>query len=86
MLYHGLPELAIICIALCIDILNTFFLAHQIEISYVLPPYMAYHGDKFLHIGAVTIVNNRDHAQYYAIEEEIESRGRTFLINSAVGC
>ena len=42
---------------------------------------MAYHGDKFLLIGAVTIVNNRDHTLHYAIEEEIKSR--TFLINSA---
>ena len=40
---------------------------------------MAYHGDKFLHIGAVTIVNNTDHTLHYAIEEEIQSR--TFLIN-----
>ena len=45
---------------------------------------MTYHGDKFLHIGAVTIVINRDHTLYYAIEEEIKSR--TFFINSAVGC
>ena len=45
---------------------------------------MAYHGDKFLHIGAVTIVNNTDHTLHYAIEEELQSR--TFLINSAVGC
>ena len=43
---------------------------------------MAYHGDKFLHIDAVTIVNNRDHTLHYAIEEEIKSR--TFLINCAV--
>ena len=28
---------------------------------------MAYHGDKFLHIGAVTIVNNADHTLHYAI-------------------
>ena len=41
---------------------------------------MAYHGDKFLHIGAVTIVNNRDQTLHYAIEEEIKSR--TFFINS----
>ena len=41
---------------------------------------MAYHGDKFLHIGAVTIVNNTDHTLHYAIEEELQSR--TFLINS----
>ena len=34
---------------------------------------MAYHVDKFLHIGAVTIVNNRDHTLHYAIEEEIKS-------------
>ena len=45
---------------------------------------MAYHGDKLLHIGAVTIVNNTDHTLHYAIEEELQSR--TFLINSAVGC
>ena len=30
---------------------------------------MAYHGDKFLHIGAVTIVNNTDHTLHYAIEK-----------------
>ena len=34
---------------------------------------MAYLGDKFLHIEAVTIVNNRDHTLHYAIEEEIQS-------------
>ena len=45
---------------------------------------MAYHGDMFLHIGAVTIKNNTDHTLHYAIEEELQSR--TFLINSAVGC
>ena len=45
---------------------------------------LAYHGDKFLHIGAFTIVNNTDHTLHYAIEEEVQSR--TFLINSAVGC
>ena len=45
---------------------------------------MAYHGDKFLHIGAVTIVKNIDHTLHYATEEELQSR--TFLINSAVGC
>ena len=45
---------------------------------------MAYHGNKFLHIGAVTIVNNADHTLHYAVEEELLSR--TFLINSAVGC
>ena len=45
---------------------------------------MAYHGDKFLHIGAVTIVNNTDHKLHYAIEEELQSG--TFLINSAVSC
>ena len=39
---------------------------------------MAYHGDKFLHIGAVTIVNNTDHTPHYAIEEEFQSR--TFLM------
>ena len=45
---------------------------------------MAYHGDKFLHIGAVSIVNNTDHTLHYAIEEELQSR--TSLINSAVVC
>ena len=45
---------------------------------------MAYHGDKFLHIGAVTIVSNTDHTLHYAMEEELQSR--TFFINSAVGC
>ena len=35
---------------------------------------MSYHGDKFLHVGAVTIVNNRDHTLHYTIEEEIKSR------------
>ena len=45
---------------------------------------MAYHGDKFLHSGAVTIVNNTDHTLHYAIKEELQSQ--TFLINSAVGC
>ena len=34
---------------------------------------MAYHGDKFLHIGAVNIVNNTDHTLHYAIEEELQS-------------
>ena len=45
---------------------------------------MAYHVDKFLHIGAVTIVNNAVHTLHYAVEEELQSR--IFLINSAVGC
>ena len=45
---------------------------------------MAYNGDKFLHIGTVTIVNNTDHTLHYATEEELQSQ--TFLINSAVGC
>ena len=45
---------------------------------------MVYHGDKLLHIGAITIVNKTDHTLHYAIEEELQSR--TFLINSAVGC
>ena len=45
---------------------------------------MAYHGDKCLHIGAVTVVNNTDHTLHYAVEEELQSR--SFLINSAVGC
>ena len=31
---------------------------------------MAYHWDKFLHIGTVTIVNNRDDTLHYAIDEE----------------
>ena len=30
---------------------------------------MAYHWDTFLQFGAVTIVNNRDHTLYYAIEK-----------------
>ena len=42
------------------------------------------HGDKYLYIGAVTIVNNTDHTLHNAIEEEIQAR--TFLINPAVGC
>ena len=45
---------------------------------------VAYHGDKFLHTVAVTIVNNTDHTLHYVIEEELQSR--TFLINSAIGC
>ena len=45
---------------------------------------MAYQGDKFPHIGTVTIVNNKDHTLHYAIEVEIKSR--IFLIYSAVGC
>ena len=45
---------------------------------------IAYHGDKFFHIGAVTIMNNTDHTLHYAIKEELQSQ--TFLINSAVGC
>ena len=45
---------------------------------------MTYHGDKFLHIGEVTIVNNTDHTLHFAIEEELQSR--TFLISCAVGC
>ena len=45
---------------------------------------MAYHGDKLLHNGAITIVNKTDHTLHYAIEEELQSR--TFLINSAVAC
>ena len=32
---------------------------------------LAYHGNKFLHIGAVTIVNNTDHTLHCAIEEKI---------------
>ena len=44
---------------------------------------MACHGDKFLRIGAVTVVNNRVHTLHYAVEEEMQSR--TFLINSAFG-
>ena len=34
---------------------------------------MAYYINMFLHIGAVTIVNNRDHTLHYVIEEEIKS-------------
>ena len=45
---------------------------------------MAYHGDKFRNVGAVTIVNNRDHTLHYINEEKIKSP--TFLINSATGC
>ena len=45
---------------------------------------MAYRGDKFLHIGAVTKVNKTDHTLHYAIEDELQSR--TFLISSAVCC
>ena len=50
---------------------------------------MAYHGDKFLHIGAVTSEQYRtihfvDNTLHYVIEEELQSR--TFLINSAIGC
>ena len=45
---------------------------------------IAYHGDKVLHIGAVTVVDNTDHTLQFAIEEELQSR--TFLINSAIGC
>ena len=45
---------------------------------------MAYNGDKFLNIVAVTIVNNTDHTLHYATEDELQSR--TFLINSAVCC
>ena len=32
-------------------------------------PKKAYRGDKFLHIGAVAIVNNTDHTLHYATEE-----------------
>ena len=35
---------------------------------------MAYHGDKFLHIEEVTIVNNRDDTLHYVTKEEIKSR------------
>ena len=45
---------------------------------------MAYHGDKFRHIGEVTIAINIDHTLRYIIEEEIKSP--TFLIDSAAGC
>ena len=44
---------------------------------------MTYHWDKFFHIAAVIIVNNRDHALHYAIEGEIKS-GRTFLTLQSV--
>ena len=60
----------------------TFFMV--ITVCEVYRYKMAYHGDKFLHIGAVTIVDNTEHTLHYAIEEELQSR--TFLINSAVGC
>ena len=30
---------------------------------------MAYHGDKFFHIGAVSIVNNRDYTLHFVFEE-----------------
>ena len=40
---------------------------------------MTYLGDKFLHIGAVTIVNNRDNALHYVNKEEITSQA--FLVN-----
>ena len=43
---------------------------------------MAYHADRFLHIGAVTIVNNIDHTLHYAIEEEIKSR--SFWVKSSI--
>ena len=33
---------------------------------------MACHGDKLLHIGAVTTVNNKDHALHQVIEYEIK--------------
>ena len=41
------------------------------------------HGDKFRHVGAVTIVNNIDHTQHYSIDEEINFP--TFSIISAAG-
>ena len=45
---------------------------------------MAYHGDKFLHIGAVTIVNNTDHTLHSANEEELLSRTFLIMLRSAV--
>ena len=42
-----------------------------------------WHEFTFLHILAVTIVNNIDNRLHYAIEEETKSQ--TFLINSEVG-
>ena len=44
---------------------------------------MADHGDKFLHIGAVTLVNTRDHTLHYAIEEEIKFWTFLTLLRSA---
>ena len=42
--------------------------------------------DKFLHIGAVTIiVNNRDHTLHYVIEEEILNQLGSRLLRTAVG-
>ena len=46
---------------------------------------MAYHGDKCLHIGAVTIVNNSDHTLHYAIAEEIKSQ-TFFMVVEECGC
>ena len=40
--------------------------------------------DQFLHIGAVTVVNNRNNTLHCAIEEGIKFR--ILLMNSAVGC
>ena len=45
---------------------------------------MAYHGDKFLHIGAVTIVNNTDHTLHYAIEEDFLNQLCSRLLRSAI--
>ena len=45
---------------------------------------MAYHGDKFLHTGAVTIVNNTDHTLHYAIEEEFLNQLCSRLLWSAI--
>ena len=45
---------------------------------------MAYHGDKFLHIGAVTIVNNIIHTLHYAIEEDFLNQLCSRLLRSAI--
>ena len=45
---------------------------HSVTVITVREVYIykkAYHGDKFLHIGAVAIVNNTDHTLHNAIEE-----------------
>ena len=44
---------------------------------------MAYHGDKLLHIGAITIVNKTDHTLHYAIEENFLNQLCSRLLRSA---